>query len=234
MRWVFRSPAFFVLLAIGVFNSIGALTGVTSVRDIDYLPVTRAVINALNGSYSLFAIVIAIYYSGELVWRDQDNRIDEIIGATPAPDWTFVLPKAVALTIVLLVSYLVAMLAGVLDQLVHGYTHLELGSLSALVRVAERYRRVSARRARDLCAGAGQTKIRWLGRDADLPGELDRFDLGRIREPSLRLRRHLACATVGHEWYGPVLDRPCVVSGLLERGRANSVDPLAWHVEARP
>ena len=127
MRWVFRSPAFYVLIAIGVFNSLGSLSTVTNIRDIQYLPVTRAVIDALTGSYSLFAIVIAIYYSGELVWRDQDSRIDEIVGATPAPDWTFVLPKVVALTVILLVSYLVAMLVGVFDQLLHGYTHVELG-----------------------------------------------------------------------------------------------------------
>ncbi len=127
MRFVFRSPAFYVLLAIGVLNAFGSLTTVTSIRDIEYLPVTRAVVDALAGSYSLFAIVIAIYYSGELVWRDQDARIDEIVGATPAPDWAFVVPKAVAITIVLLVAYLCAMLVGVLDQLAHGYTHLELG-----------------------------------------------------------------------------------------------------------
>jgi len=97
MRTVFRSPAFYVLIAIGCFNAFGALTTVTTVRDIQYLPVTRAVVEALAGSYALFAIVIAIYYSGELVWGDHDSRMDEITGVMPAPDWVFVVPKIIAI-----------------------------------------------------------------------------------------------------------------------------------------
>jgi aminopeptidase N len=128
MRLVFRSPAFYVLIAIGAFNAFGALTTVTTVRDIAYLPVTRAVVAALTGSYALFAIVIAIYYSGELVWGDHDSRMDEITGVMPAPDWVFVVPKILAITVVLLVSYLFAALVGIGDQLAHGYTHIELES----------------------------------------------------------------------------------------------------------
>ena len=127
MRFVFKSPAFFVLLALGMFNAFGALTNVTTVNGTDYFPVTRAIISALSGSFNLFVIIIAIYYGGELVWRDQDRRMHEIVGATPAPNWTFVVPKVMAITLVLLATHLAAVVMSVVFQLWHHYTHLELG-----------------------------------------------------------------------------------------------------------
>lgn len=128
MAFVFKSPAFFVLLALGALNAVGGLFGVASNRGIDYFPVTRAVVNALAGSFTLFPIIIAIYYAGELVWRDQDRRMHEIVGATAAPDWAFALPKVLAISLVLLATFVAGALVGVLFQLFHGYTDFQLGS----------------------------------------------------------------------------------------------------------
>jgi aminopeptidase N len=127
MRFVFRSPAFFVLLAIGMFNAFGGMTGVVTQRGVDYLPVTRAMSEVLKGSFTIVPIIVAVYYAGELVWRDHDRRMHEIVGATSAPDWAFVLPKVLAITLVLGATYLASVLVSVIFQLWHGYTHLELG-----------------------------------------------------------------------------------------------------------
>jgi ABC-2 type transport system permease protein len=127
MRFVFKSPAFFVLLALGIFNAFGGLPQVASTAGTDYFPVTRAILDVLTGAFTLFAVIIAIYYAGELVWRDHDRRMHEIIGATPAPDWAFVVPKVIAIALVLLAVYLCAVAMGVGFQLWHGYTHVQLG-----------------------------------------------------------------------------------------------------------
>jgi ABC-2 type transport system permease protein len=127
LGFVFKSPAFFVLLAIGVLNALGGLQQVASVRGIDYLPVTRAVVNMLNGAFTLIAVIIAVYYAGELVWRDHDRRMHEIIGVTPAADWMFVVPKVLAITLVLASSYVAAAGMGVAFQTYHGYMRYELG-----------------------------------------------------------------------------------------------------------
>ena len=127
VRFVFKTPAFFVLLAIGVLNAFGGLQQTVSVRGVDYLPVTRAVVDMLNGSFTIIAVIIAIYYAGELVWRDHDRQMHELIGATPAPDWTFVLPKILAITLVLAATYLACVLMAVVFQYAHGYSRIELG-----------------------------------------------------------------------------------------------------------
>ena len=128
MALVFRSPAFFVLLLIGVANSFGSGWFLAEFYGSDAYPVTRLMAQALNGAFTIMPIIIAIYYGGELVWRDRERRMHEIIDATSAPDWTHLVPKIVAITLVLAASCGVAVLTGMLIQVLKGYTHFQLGS----------------------------------------------------------------------------------------------------------
>ena len=79
----FRSPAFFVLLALGLGNALGSLWYADTIRDYQVFPVTRAMIEALRGAFTFIPLIIAIYYSGELVWRERDRRTHEMIDFGP-------------------------------------------------------------------------------------------------------------------------------------------------------
>jgi ABC-2 type transport system permease protein len=126
--FVFRSPAFFVLLFIGLINAGFSLWFVGDFYGSAAVPVTRLMVKALQDSFSIMPIIIAVYYSGELVWRDRERRLHEIVDATAAPDWTHLLPKIVAVALVLVATSLVAVLTSVVVQLIKGHTQLALGS----------------------------------------------------------------------------------------------------------
>ena len=128
MGQVFKSPAYFVLLFLGLANAMGALwfaTDADRYGGVVY-PVTRVLLNPLLGSFGLIPMIIAIYYSGELVWRERERKTHEIIDATPVPDWAFVAPKTLAIALVLISTLLVSVVAAALSQAFHGYFHFEL------------------------------------------------------------------------------------------------------------
>lgn len=127
MGQVFKSPAFVVLLLIGLFNSAGGLLLGAELQGAAIYPVTRWVIETLQGAFTLIVIVVAIYYAGELVWRERDRKTHEIVDATAAPDWTFVVPKTIALALVLFATLLASVLAGVAVQLSKGFLDVQLG-----------------------------------------------------------------------------------------------------------
>jgi ABC-2 type transport system permease protein len=127
MKQVFKSPAFAVLVALGVINTCGSLWFSSEMYGTPTLPVTRAVIPILQGSFTIFPLIIAVYYAGELVWRERERRMHEIIDATPLPNWAYVVPKTIAVALVLLTTLLFGVLAAILVQLIKGYTDLELG-----------------------------------------------------------------------------------------------------------
>ena len=128
MASVFRSPAYFVLLLIGVINAGASAWFTGEIYGSGSYPVTRLMVQAMLSAFSIMPIIIAIYYGGELVWRDRDRRMHEIVDATSAPDWTHLLPKIVAITLVLTTSAAVAILTGMVVQVLKGYTHFQIGA----------------------------------------------------------------------------------------------------------
>ena len=130
-RQIMRSPAFFVLLIIGLLNSLGGLYGANQTYGTASLPTTFVVVPVLFGAFSIIPLIIAIYYAGELVWRDKDLKFGEIVDATSLPNWAFLLPKMIALSVVLIATLTVGMLGAILIQLVRGYTEIALGDYFA-------------------------------------------------------------------------------------------------------
>jgi ABC-2 type transport system permease protein len=127
MRQVFRSPAFLVLVVLGLFNSAASLWFSGAMFGTPTYPVTYSLIPILNGSFSIIPIIIAIYYAGELVWRERDRKMHEIIDATPLPNWAYVVPKTLAVALVLISTVLFSVVAAIAVQLIKGGVDLELG-----------------------------------------------------------------------------------------------------------
>ena len=127
MRQVFLSPAFLVLMVLGLINSIASLWTLDEIYGVGIHPVTRVIIRQLDGAFAFFPLIIAIYYSGDLVWRERDRRTHEIVDAAPIPDWAYVAPKTLAITLVLVSAFVISVVAGVGVQALKGYTHFELG-----------------------------------------------------------------------------------------------------------
>lgn len=131
MTQVFKSPAFFVLIIIGLFNSSAALFfGNESYGTAPY-PVTFAVLPSLQGSFTIIPMIIAIFYGGELVWRDRDRKMHEIVDSTPLPNWTYMVSKTIAVFGVLLATIMISVIAAITIQLAKGYSNIEFGKYLA-------------------------------------------------------------------------------------------------------
>ncbi|PZN92148.1 MAG: aminopeptidase [Alphaproteobacteria bacterium] len=131
MGLVFRSPAFLVLLLIGLFNALGGLIFADEIYGTAARPLTFAVIGTLIGAFGLFPLIIAIYYGGEVVWRDRERRMHEIIDATSLPNWAYIVPKVLAVSGVLFATVVISALGAMAVQLARGVTALEAGQYLA-------------------------------------------------------------------------------------------------------
>lgn len=127
MRMLFRSPAFLVLVLAGLFNAVGSLWFANELYGTPSRPATFALIETLQGSFGIIPIIIAIYYSGELVWRDRERKFHEIIDSTPLPGWAYLVPKVIAVTGVLMATLAAGMAAAIAIQLQRGFTAINLG-----------------------------------------------------------------------------------------------------------
>jgi ABC-2 type transport system permease protein len=123
---IFKSPAFFVILLLGLAVSFVGLFFIEEGYGGRYYPVTRKVIEVLGQVFDLFPTIVAIYYAGELVWRDRERAMNLIIDATIAPNWVFVVPKIVAVALALFSILTLSVVTGMAVQVGQGVTSFEL------------------------------------------------------------------------------------------------------------
>lgn len=128
MRQVLFSPALLVLLLFTIFNlsSVyfvpqGSLYGTPN------WPLTQYMVSAITDNFSLMMIIVITFYSGEIVWRERDSGLGDIVDSTPAFNLIFWASKILSLWAVIALLYVVGMAFTILFQLLQGYTQLQLG-----------------------------------------------------------------------------------------------------------
>ncbi len=87
---------------------------------------TTRIAGSLETPWAIVPLLI-IFYAGELVWRERDTGLSEIVDTTPVPEWVFFLGKFLGLGLVLVVWIVLLTTAGVLLQARLGYIDFELG-----------------------------------------------------------------------------------------------------------
>ena len=127
VRGVLKSVFFWVLVALAAALSLGNFFSLSQFYGTTVYPVTRSMIQVLSGSVTLSLLIIVVFYGADLIWRDRETRYQDILGASPAPSWTFVLAKMVAALMVVLIFLVETALVAVLYQVFNGFTNLEPG-----------------------------------------------------------------------------------------------------------
>jgi ABC-2 type transport system permease protein len=101
--------------------NMGAIFGTTT------YPVTYQILDLIAGVYGLVMLIVTTFYAGELVWREREARIAQMIDALPLPSWLPLLGKTLGLIGLQGAMLFFAMLCGMLIQLSKGYFALEPG-----------------------------------------------------------------------------------------------------------
>ena len=127
VRGMTRSIPFYVLLAFGMLQVVGSAIGATTQAfGTPVYPLTGTLIAFVGGSFTLAVLIVVIYYSGELVHRERQAVVHEIVDATAYPNWIMVLSKVAALWFVIASMLLVVMLTAMLVQVFNDFYRFEV------------------------------------------------------------------------------------------------------------
>ncbi|MDQ6628100.1 MAG: hypothetical protein M3Z29_06545 [Pseudomonadota bacterium] len=118
---------FGVLVLAGLLFLVFGSVTLGNVYGTSTWPVTFQMLGLVSGFFGAFMLMIIAFYAGELVWRERDNRLDQISDALPTPTWLPLIAKLIALMLVPLVLQLALMLCGMTIQAIKGYTRFEVG-----------------------------------------------------------------------------------------------------------
>lgn len=126
VRQVLTSPGLIVLSLFAIGNTAVFLWLGQSTYGTPEHPTLSATITGLTVGFTVILIIIAVFYGGELVWRERDRKVNEIIDSTAVPSWVMTVPKIVAIFVVLLTVNLAAMLTGLVYEITKGAREISL------------------------------------------------------------------------------------------------------------
>jgi ABC-type transport system involved in multi-copper enzyme maturation permease subunit len=125
---VLRSTPFIVILLFAVLNVFGGIWGaMDNMFGTPVYPVTYMMVEIIDGASSLFVLIVIVFYSGELAWKERKIGLGEVYDALPVPSWVPLVAKYFALVVAVAVLLFASMLTATLFQLGAGWTQIEFG-----------------------------------------------------------------------------------------------------------
>lgn len=122
---VLKSVFFIVIAVAGYSFSLFFCFNLASPFATPVYPVTYRMIELAGGGFGIFALAIITLYAGELVWRERDAGVDQIVDATPAQRWLLFGSKLATLMMVQVILEMIVMAAGLTTQISLGYHRFE-------------------------------------------------------------------------------------------------------------
>jgi ABC-2 type transport system permease protein len=125
-RETVKNVYFVVIVLSGLLLVLVSAQNMGSMYGTNTHPVTYKVVELVGGMFQLFTILTIILFAGELVWRERDRGMDQLLDAAPIPGALPLLAKLSALGLVQLLMSSVVLVLGLLIQLALGYHRFEL------------------------------------------------------------------------------------------------------------
>ena len=118
----------FLAIVIGgiFFVVVGFFFGLGGMYDVDVYPTTYRILNLL-ADFNIFFFIIAVLYSGELIWKERDVKINLIYDAMPYPNYVSLVGKFLSLVYMFITLLFILALVGITAQALMGYSNFELG-----------------------------------------------------------------------------------------------------------
>lgn len=120
-----REIPFIAIMISGILFLFVNAININQLYGTSSYPTTYNVLGLLN-VFDLFFLIIAIFYAGELVWKERQVNINLIIDTTPMPSFVGLLAKFLGLLWIYLITLFILIICGVVIQASYGYFKFEL------------------------------------------------------------------------------------------------------------
>ncbi len=91
------------------------------------LPLTYNVLEVVNGMFGLFVAILTTFCSGELVWKERDSHIAELVDAKPIPNLYLYLSQLFTLFLIQILLACTVLICCVVVQITMGFFNFEWG-----------------------------------------------------------------------------------------------------------
>lgn len=125
-RKMAKSTFFIIICALGMVMMFIIAQYMGSMYETSTYPVTYQILESVTGIFHFFILILIVFFSGTVIWREREQKTDELIGATPVSNILLFGSKYLGLLCIIGLLLFVAMLTGIIIQLSKGFTDIQL------------------------------------------------------------------------------------------------------------
>lgn len=122
-----KETSFWAIAICGIIIILINSVNLGTVFGVDSYPKTYFIIAELQEMSMFFFIIILLFYSGELIWKERTIKQYVLNDATPIHDLTSLASKFIAMVNIYVVLMLTLILSGIAFQISSGYYDFQLG-----------------------------------------------------------------------------------------------------------
>jgi ABC-2 type transport system permease protein len=124
---ILRSAPFLVMLLLGLANLLSSVIIGNDTFDARQYPVTRLMLRDIAGAYNFMLAIIVAFYGGELVFKERQTKISDVMDALPVPNWAPLVAHCLSLVAVVLCFMSAGIITTMGFQLFRGGVDLQPG-----------------------------------------------------------------------------------------------------------
>lgn len=123
---IIKSVTFKILFLFSMILLVANMAGGFESFGLKSYPLTYKMIDLINNSTATFVVIILVFFSGELVWRDRDSKINEVVDATAHSPFVSLFAKALSLISITILLHVFFITFSIIYQLLNGFTRIDL------------------------------------------------------------------------------------------------------------
>ncbi|MFY0630928.1 MAG: peptidase M1 [Flavobacteriaceae bacterium] len=121
-----KQASFWGIVICGMIIILINSVNLGTVYGVDSYPATYFIVEELRETSIYFFIIILVFYSGELVWKERNAKLNLIYDATPMSSYGKLLGKYIGLNLIYVVLMLALITSGIIFQTLSGYYNYEI------------------------------------------------------------------------------------------------------------
>ena len=111
---LFKEIPFIAITIFGLLLFVLNAGNISSMMQVHVYPTTYRIINVISQSFKIFYILIIIYFSGELIWKERNLKFNQITDAVSIKNISNILSKFLGLLFSLMIIQFLLMIIGIL------------------------------------------------------------------------------------------------------------------------
>ena len=120
-----KQSSFWGIVICGMIIILINSVNLGTVYGVDSYPATYFIVEELQETSIYFFLIVLVFYSGELVWKERSAKLNLIYDATPMSSFMKLAGKYIGLNLIYVVLMLALIVSGIIFQTLSGYYNYE-------------------------------------------------------------------------------------------------------------